>query len=192
MLTFAHEGIAYPLLFIMLPKRGNSNSLERIALPQRYVNLFGGESIVCLRSDREYIRDNWTGWLNENQIRYHIRIKEIFWVDNSRRGGHAKAYWLLLRLKVGQTTYLPRIHYIKGQAYYLSVKRVKRRDRAPDLQVIVSFNRHDKAVKTYRRHWKIETMLKTLKSAGFNIEDTHLKDLNCIGKLPPLVMIAFV
>ena len=76
---------------------------------------------------------------------------------------------------------LPGIHYIKGQACYLSAGRVKGRDGAPELQVIVSFNRHDEAVETYRRRWEIETMFRALKSAGFNIEDTHLKDLDRIG-----------
>ena len=35
-------------------------------------------------------------------------------------------------------------------------------------------------------------MFKAMKSAGFNIEDTHLTDLHRIGKLLLLVMIAFV
>ena len=41
MLAVTHEGVAYPLMFTMLPKRGNSNTQERIALLQRYVSLFG-------------------------------------------------------------------------------------------------------------------------------------------------------
>ena len=44
MLAVTHEGVAYPLMFTMLPKRGNSNSQERIALLQRYVSLFGADS----------------------------------------------------------------------------------------------------------------------------------------------------
>lgn len=102
-------------------------------------------------------------------------------MDNPRKGDRAKAHWLFQGLKVGQTMCLPGIHYIKGQACYLSAGRVKGRDGAPELQVIVSFNRHDETVETYRRRWEIETMFRALKSAGFNIEDTHLKDLDRIG-----------
>ena len=61
MLAVAHEGVAYPLMFTMLPKRGNSNTLERIALLQRYVRLFGAESIDCLLADREFVGDMWIG-----------------------------------------------------------------------------------------------------------------------------------
>ena len=192
MLAIAHEGVAYPLMFTMLPKRGNSNSLERIALLQRYVNLFGADSIDCLLADREFVGEKWIGWLNDNRIRYHIRIKENFWVDNPRRGDRAKAHWMFQGLKVGQRMCLPGIHYIKGQACYLSASRVKGRDGTPELQVIVSFNRPDEAVETYRRRWEVETMFRALKSAGFNIEDTHLTDLQRIEKLLLIVMIAFV
>lgn len=61
MLAVAHEGVAYPLMFTLLPKRGNSNTLERIALLQRYVRLFGAESIDCLLTDREFVGDKWIG-----------------------------------------------------------------------------------------------------------------------------------
>lgn len=192
MLAIAHEGVAYPLMFTMLPKRGNSNSMERIALLQRYVNLFGTDSIDCLLADREFVGEKWIGWLNDNRIRYHIRIKENFWVDNPGRGDRAKAHWLFQGLKVGQRMCLPGIHYIKGQACYLSASRVKGWDGTPELQLIVSFNQPDIAVETYRRRWEVETMFRGMKSAGFNIEDTHLTDLQRIEKLLLLVMIAFV
>jgi hypothetical protein len=192
MLAVVHEGVAYPLMFTMLPKRGNSNSQERIDLLQRYVNLFGAESIESLLADREFVGKDWIGWLNDNRIRYQIRIKENFWVDNPRKGSRAKAHWMFQGLKVGQSTHLDGIHYIKGQVCYLSAGRVKGRDGTPELQVIVSFNRPDEAVESYRRRWQIETMFRGLKSAGFNIEDTHLTDLHRIGKMLLLVMIAFV
>lgn len=88
--------------------------------------------------------------------------------------------------------HLDGIHYIKEQACYLSAGRVKERDGTTELQVIVSFNRPDEAEESCRRRWQIETMFRALKSAGFNIEDTHLTDLNRIEKMLLLVMIAFV
>ncbi len=52
---FMHDGVAYPLLFTMLPKKGTSNTKERIGLLQRYIRLFGTESIDCLLADREFV-----------------------------------------------------------------------------------------------------------------------------------------
>lgn len=45
MLAVVHDGVAYPLLFSILPKKGTSNTKERIGLLQRYIRLFGTESI---------------------------------------------------------------------------------------------------------------------------------------------------
>jgi len=59
MLAVIHDGVAYPLLFTMLPKKGTSNTQERIDLVQRYINLFGRETIDCLLADREFVGERW-------------------------------------------------------------------------------------------------------------------------------------
>ena len=59
MLAVVHDGVAYPLMFSMLPKKGNSNTKERIALLQRYIRLFGANSIDCLLADREFVGEHW-------------------------------------------------------------------------------------------------------------------------------------
>ena len=94
MLAVVHDGVAYPLLFSILPKKGTSNTKERIELVQRYVRLFGAESIDCLLADREFVGEHWVKWLNDSGIRYHIRIRENFWVARPSSGGRAKSSWL--------------------------------------------------------------------------------------------------
>ena len=65
-------------------------------------------------------------------------------------------------------------------------------DGRPELQVIISYNQPKDSVETYRRRWQIETMFKAMKSAGFNMEDTHLTDPERVSKLLMMVMMAFV
>lgn len=192
MLAVVHDGVAYPLLFSMLPKKGASSTKERMGLLQRYVRLFGAESIDCLLADREFVGEHLVKWLNDNGIRYHIRIRENFWVDNPRKGDRARAHRMFQGLKVGQGTSLPGIHYVNGQACYLSASKVKGRHSRPELQMLISYNRPEESLDTYKKRWQIETMFKALKSSGFNIENTHLTDLHRIEKLLLLVMIAFV
>ena len=43
----------------------------------------------------------------------------------------------------------------------------------------------------YEQRWQIETLFRGLKSSGFNIEDTHVSDLERLEKLFLLTMIAF-
>jgi len=59
MLGVAYRGVAFPLLFTMPDKRGNSNSAERIAPVERFVRLFGKGCIECLVADREFVGGKW-------------------------------------------------------------------------------------------------------------------------------------
>ena len=192
MLAVVHDGVAYPLLFSMLPKKGTSNTKERIGLLERYIRLFGSESIDCLLADREFVGERWVKRLNDNHIRYHIRIRENFRVLIPKTGRWVRVSWLFTDLRVGEAKCLHKIYYVNGQACYLSASRVKGRDGRPELQILISYNRPEESLDSYKNRWQIETMFKAMKSAGFNIEDTHLTDLHRIGKLLLLVMIAFV
>ncbi len=43
-----------------------------------------------------------------------------------------------------------------------------------------------------KKRWEIETAFRAMKSSGFNIEDTHLRDRGRIARLFAIVCIAFV
>ena len=55
MLGVTYKGIAFPLMFSLLPKKGNSNWEERKAIIERFIRLFGYECIDCLVDDRKFI-----------------------------------------------------------------------------------------------------------------------------------------
>jgi len=61
-----------------------------------------------------------------------------------------------------------------------------------DYLIIVSFNKAEQAQLYYSQRWQIEMCFKALKSSGFDIENTHLQDIERIEKLLLLIMIAFV
>ena len=86
MLGVTYKGIASPLMFSLLPKKGNSNWEERKAIVERFVRLFGSECIDCLVADREFTGKEWVGWLNRNHIRYYIRIRQNFWLVKPSTG----------------------------------------------------------------------------------------------------------
>ena len=133
MLGITYKGIAFPLIFSLLSKRGNSNREERKKIMEHFIRLFGAECIDSLVADREFIRKEWTGWLNSHRIRYYIRIRQNF----------------------------------------------------------ICFNRPEDAILTYKKRWEIETAFRAMKSSGFNIEDTHMRDMDRIERLVAIVCIAF-
>ena len=55
MLGIASKNVAFPLIFSLLNKKGNSNSEERISLIDRFTKLFGKDCIDCIMADREFV-----------------------------------------------------------------------------------------------------------------------------------------
>jgi len=190
-LSVIYQGVAFPLLYKMLPKFGNSHTKERIHILQKYIELFGIDTIDCLVADREFVGQNWIGFLNSLGIRYHIRIRENFWITNPRTGHKSRAFWLFYGLKLNTCKVHPNIVLINNQYCYLSGSLVKNKDGCPEYQILVSFNKPDQAQSIYKERWQVETAFRALKSAGYNLEDTHLTDLSRIEKLLSLIIIAF-
>jgi len=191
-IAIVYQGVAFPIMFSMMDKFGNSSTSERVELMQRFIDLFGIDSIDCLLADREFIGDQWLGFLNVNRIRYHIRIRENFWVTIPRNGHCVKASWLFHRLRINQFEFFHGIVFVNGQLCYLSASKIKNKEGVPELQIIVSFDKPNEAQSLYKERWQIETAFRALKSSGFNIEDTHLTDMDRVGKLFSLLLIAFV
>ena len=73
-LGIAYNHMSFPILFRLLPKRRNSNFKERTNIMERFIRLFGRDSIKCLVADHEFVGNQWFKWLNDNAIQYHIRI----------------------------------------------------------------------------------------------------------------------
>jgi hypothetical protein len=190
-LAIVYQGVAFPILISMLDKRGNSHTKERIEILNRYIRLFGHHTLDCLLADREFVGEQWIEYLNRLKIRYYIRIRDNFYVDNPRTGRRFKVSWMFHDLPCNQCRFFSRIYRVNGQLCYLSASKVKNKQGIPELQIIIAFNKPQDAQNVYKERWQIETAFRALKSSGFNIEDTHLTDLNRIEKLFSIVMVAF-
>jgi hypothetical protein len=84
-----HEGVAIPLLWWMLPKKGNSNSDERLRFLEEMLKIFPAAEIRCLCADREFVGQAWLRYLLlEPDLPFRIRIRAT---DKIKRGGKTKA-----------------------------------------------------------------------------------------------------
>lgn len=192
MLGVVYKGVAFPLLFTMLDKRGNSSSRERIDLVNRFIRLFGKDIIKCIVADREFVGDSWLEFLNRNEIKYYIRIRNNFKVELPHKNKTIKAWHLFNAYKVNEFVYYPKIVRINEQLCYLSGCKLQPKNGKQDFLIIVCFKAPDKAMNQYKERWQIEMCFKAMKSSGFDIENTHLQDIKRIEKLVLMVMIAFV
>jgi len=98
MLAVAHQGVAFPLLWVLLPKRGNSNTAERIDLVARLLQLF---AIACERPE-DYGRpiSRWmvrelADQVSKQGIVEHISARQVGRLMNEADlKPHQSQYWL--------------------------------------------------------------------------------------------------
>lgn len=190
-LGVTYKGVAFPLMFKLLPKFGNSNTEERIELMDRFDRLFGFSKVKFLVADREFIGQHWLNYLNCHKIPYHIRIRENFKVILPKNKQQVKAGWLFNSLKIGQVKHHPKIVIINGVECYLSASLIKNKKGTLEYQYLISFHKPDNALESYKDRWQIETMFRAMKTSGFNLEKTHLTHPDRILKLLLILSIAF-
>jgi len=77
-LAVVYQGVAFPLLISMFDKFGHSHTQECIAMIERYIRLFGHETIDSLIADREFAGKNRISYLNDRQLRYYVRSERVF------------------------------------------------------------------------------------------------------------------
>jgi hypothetical protein len=84
MLSIVYKGIAIPLMWRLLDKRGNSDTAERIDMIERFIRQFGKSMIAVLLADREFVGNVWFAWLLNEGIHFCIRIKSNCITTNAR------------------------------------------------------------------------------------------------------------
>ena len=186
MLGIAHQGIAFPILWMLLSKTGNSNTQERICLMDRFLSCFGVEKISFFTADREFIGKEWFSYLLEKGIAFRIRIRENMLISNAQ-GILVPAKTLFRDLRVGEYKILEGKRKLRGIDLYVIGLLL------PDGEylILVTDKHPETALDDYAKRWGIETLFGAFKSRGFRFEDTHMTDPERISKLIALMAIAF-
>jgi len=182
MLTVAYKGIALPLMWSCLKKRGNSNTLERIDLIKRILLLIRPENIDCLIGDREFVGAEWIQWLDDQDIPFLVRIR-----NNTLLEGVLPVNAFFRGLPFGRKVKNGKIT-LWGKNVYLSTRWSYKKD---ELVTVISNRKFSNPFKLYRKRWEIETFFGCLKKRGFCFEDTHLIHISRIEKLVFVLTIAF-
>jgi hypothetical protein len=171
MLGIAYKGAAIPIYWELLNKRGNSDTPERIALMQKFIDQFGKECIKGILADREFIGKEWFAWLLKEAISFNIRIKNNT-VTTNARGLSVDIDGLFYDLKVGEQSSLQGRRKVWGHLLYLAGLRLA----DGDLLIVATPEEPESAIKNYGLRWEIETLFGCLKGRGFHFEDTHITE----------------
>lgn len=169
--------------------RGTSDHLDRIELIEMFVREFGKQRIRVLLGDREFLGPLWIGYLQEQAIPFCFRIKEQNQYLRNKRGHCLKAAEMFRYLRPGQSTSVGERKV--GKIRPISVEVSAKKSVKGELLVVMHSAGIEKPCETYGLRWEIECSFRAMKSNGFNVEDTHLKDPERITTLFSVVMIAF-
>ena len=187
MLAAVTRRFRVPLLWTLIPGRGNSSTGQRVALMRRYLRLFDHSTIRLLLADREFIGHAWADFLCENNIPFAIRLRGDLRITTEE--GHE------LRLDA-------RLHWrrrTKVLTGWLGAGKDRGRHRlsfaAKPLGdgewLILATNAGPRfALDAYRKRWAIECLFGDTKTRGLNLEDTRLTDPRKLALLMGLVALA--
>ena len=123
MLAVVYKGVAIPVYWLMLNKKGISSTRERIALLNRLIQQFGKGRIIKLLADREFVGKDWFGWLKAQGVDFAIRIKKPS-LSTNRQGQVVPVNTLFRLLPVGETQILPGERKLFDTRVFLSALRL--------------------------------------------------------------------
>lgn len=177
-------GCSIPLYWKELNTCGGSTTDERKAVINLFIADFGVKHIDYLLADREFIGTEWFAYLNGVGIKFIIRIKHNMFVRDTA-GNLAKCGQFF---KLATRKHLSELIAIEG------VSLIAEATRSIDNELVVVVSNDLSAsniLVTYKKRWRIECLFSSLKTRGFNFEDTHITDKVRIGNLTKLVVLAF-
>jgi hypothetical protein len=185
-LGLAYKGVAIPVLWTILEKKGNSNTAERQSIVAQFIRVFGLSSILYLTADREFIGKTWFAWLLEEGIDFRIRIRDNTQMPNGR-GEIVDAKRLFRTSPVKQALVLHKGRRIWDLELFVSGMRLAE----GEYLIVVSPTYAATAIEDYAKRWEIETLFGCLKSRGFRLEETHVIEAERLKKLIALLALAF-
>ena len=185
-LSVVHQGTAFPLFGILLPKKGNSNTKERIQLIDQFLDVFGSHKIQYLTGDREFIGQQWFDYLIQHQIQFRLRIKKNMKISRST-GQLSPAENFFRSLPLSTECQLVDRRLVCGHLLWVTGMRIP----SGDYLIVVTHDHSSQVLSDYAKRWKIEVLFESLKSRGFNFEDVNLKDQDSLKLLLAVITIAF-
>lgn len=185
-LSVASEDVAVPILWKFLKRKGCSDDAERETIMCDFLEMFAASDIKYVCADREFASVRWLEFLTREKISYRLRIKANHELTD-KRGKPIKARKLLQTARIGEAVICRRWRKLWGR-YRVCVTGRKRADG--ELLILISNEPSPEMIEEYRRRWQIETLFGWLKSRGFDLEETHLRESERLEKLLGLLALA--
>jgi len=185
-LGICYKGVAFPLLWVLLEKRGCSDDAERMALLSEFDRLFGFDSIDFLCADREFVSKKLFAYLKKNHVDFRIRLRANTVIANGH-GQMVRATRLFSRCRIGEAIELKGARRVIGQRLHITGMKLK----CGQYLIVASGETTHRAIEDYARRWEIETLFGCFKKRGFCLEQTRLREAERLKKMIAVLTLAF-
>ena len=185
-LGVVHDGVAFPIFWMLLGKQGNSNTKERIYLIDHFIEIFGLEKLDCILDDREFIGKDWFEYLKDKKIKIRMRIKESMLI-NKMNGGSSPVKKFFRNQKNGVAKLLQGSRKVCEHIMFVTGMRLP----SGEYLIVVSFDKSNLVVDDYKKRWEIETLFQCLKTRGFRFEDTRITEKSKLNQLFAILAMTF-
>ena len=184
-LGIVYQGVAFPVLWWLLDKQGNSHSDERMRFMETFVKRFPTAVVHYLCADREFIGQAWVRYLLlEPALAFRLRMRASDQIEHD--GKVLAARVVFAHLQIGQSQRLTGTCRVWG--YPVAVEALRLDDG--ELLVVIGPVNARNLVKDYALRWGIETLFGIFKTRGFCLESTHFTDAERLSKLFALLTLA--
>lgn len=185
------DGISLPIYFTTYHKRGATNWIEQMEFMEHVLDIIPPSMIECLVADREFGYTKFMNWLNLNHIPFCLRIRENTYVHDTATGSNRKIKNILTSLPSGQCLVLAHTYSLSGNMR-VRIYALRRQDSDNDgLLILATPENASFTDKIYRLRWQIETAFRAMKTAGFNMEQTHLPTDGRFQNMLAIILIAY-
>jgi len=185
MLGICYKGIAIPLGWKLLDKRGNSSTTERLSLLDEVLAYLPASNIEAIVADREFIGKDWLKGLKQRKLCFVMRLRNDTIIGSKAENiAASKRYAYLSK---GEHYICPKRVWIYGLRLNLAVTK----SQEGELVVLACNQKPEYAFVRYAQRWNIECLFSALKKRGFNFEDTRLTQESRLDNLIILLSIAF-
>lgn len=194
-LCIVYKGIAIPIIWLDLEKKGASGYEERkqlFDLAFEYFDLKG----KTLLADREYIGKKWFRYLINNGLNFVIRSKDYTYFDQIDKSGKRTIEQMIAKVLRSKVPNKAIAQTCKIGDCELRVIVGKNPDpEAKEAFIILLTTLENSAyqiVQMYLIRWKIEHCFKQLKSNGFDLETINLGTVERRRLMFGLVVLAYI
>ena len=184
LVTVGSGELQWPLCWALLDNRsGNSNAADRIALLDFCLQVLGCERIGLVLGDREFVGQNWFGYLISKRLNFVVRLPKQHLLTDSHGREHAIA---TLGLAVGQSRSWRtcQVNGVWGQAVVTALD-------GGEFRFLFGSVSAPLLGQFYRLRWTIEQCFQNLKGRGFDLQSTHLRCYEKLKKLVGLVSLSY-